>query len=82
MAAVWAIPRFLTDNPYTRLAVQIGGALIAGALIVQAILRRDRKIQRYRDAERDRAHADDIRDRVRVDRARRMRSPAPIIYRD
>lgn len=72
---------FLWSNPFTRTAAQIGGAIMFVLLAVGAILRRDRKIQRAKDAERDRARADRLRDRGRDAAARRVR-PGDIIYRD
>lgn len=73
--------RLIADNPFTRTAAQIGGAVIAILLIVGAILRRDRANQRARNAEKDRARADRLRDRGRDAAARGVR-PDDIIYRD
>lgn len=71
----------LMDNPFTRVAVQIGGALMLILLAVAAILRADRKNQRARDAERDHARADRLRTRGRDASARELR-PSDIRYRD
>lgn len=71
----------LMDNPFTRAAIQIGGALMLILLAVAAILRADRKNQRAKDAERDRARADRLRTRGRDANARELR-PTDIRYRD
>lgn len=71
----------LLDNPFTRVAAQIGGALMLIVLAIAAILRADRKNQRSRDAERDRARADRLRTRGRDADARELR-PTDIRYRD
>lgn len=78
---VLTILRLIADNPFTRTAAQIGGAILAILLVIGVILRRDRKIQRARDAEKDRARADRLRDRGRDAAARGVR-PGDIIYRD
>lgn len=73
--------RLIADNPFTRTAAHIGGAAIAILLIIGAILRRDRANQRARNAERDRARAERLRNRGRDARARGVR-PGDILYRD
>lgn len=73
--------RLIADNPFTRTAAQISGAVILILLAIGMILRRDRKNQRARNAERDHARADRLRDRGRDAAGRELR-PDDIIYRD
>jgi lysylphosphatidylglycerol synthetase-like protein (DUF2156 family) len=72
---------WLLDNPFTRVAAQIGGAIMLILLAVAALLRHDRKTQRARDAEKDRARADRLRGDVHDAAGRRVR-PGDIVYRD
>lgn len=78
---ILTVLRLIADNPFTRTAAQIGGAIIVILLTIGAILRRDRKIQRANDAEKDRARADRLRDRGRAAAARGVR-PEDVSYRD
>lgn len=78
---VLTILRLLADNPFTRIAIQIGAAAMGLLLIIGVIVRRDRKIQRINDVEKDHARADRLRDRGRDAAARGVR-PSDIIYRD
>lgn len=72
---------WLLDNPFTRVAAQIGGAILLILLAVAALLRHDRKTQRARDETKDRARADRIRGGVH-DAAGRVVRPADVVYRD